>query len=131
MAFTLAVNRTESTGNVTASLVNLNSRTGVSKSYTLVGGEYLDNPGWEVVGYQCDCLSCMPWTDWSCVVALAKFSPITFTKATFTTTGGPMPITDLSPLNRLIMVDNTGWEIAKTSPLIAGKSFTVTFSEAT
>jgi hypothetical protein len=125
MAFTLTINR--ATDEVSVSLKDQSSGVGAGYSKLVPGASYLNELGWEVGS--CEEPTCHSIT--TNQLALAKFSTITFTKATFTTTGSPLPISKLSSLEQLILVDSNGKSMAKPSPLITGRSFEVTFVAST
>jgi hypothetical protein len=125
IAFILTVSRATDTVKV----LLMDRSTGMCVSYSKVvpGASYLKQVGWEVG--PCEEPTCHSIT--ADQLALAKFPPITITKATFTTTGSSMPISKLLSLHKLILVDGNNQLMAKPSPLITGRSFKVTFVAST
>ncbi len=125
VAFTLKISR--ATDNVKVFLRDQSSGAGVSYSKLVPGASYLKEVGWEVGS--CEEPTCHSIT--ANQLALAKFSTITFRKATFTTRGSAMPISKLSPLYQLVLVNSNNKLMAKPSRLIACTSFKVTFVAST
>jgi len=125
MAFTLTINR--GTDTVSVFLKDLSSGAAIGYSRLVSGASYLNEVGWEVG--PCEEPTCHSVT--ANQLVLAKFSTITFTRSTFTTTKSPMPISKLSALYQLTLVDSNDRLLAKASLLIVDNSFRVTFVAST
>jgi len=145
MEFAVTIDR--AADRVTMFLLDLSSGEGVGYSAVpalnpIGWATTLNNVGWEVT-------TAVTYGQ----VALARFSTIAFTKVTFSTSsgrpldsrspaqvcrptdtgcqGGPSPLSDLSSLRELVLVDRDYNVMATPSPLITSESFTVTFVAST